>query len=278
MSKTASAVTATTRASSLRRLVEYTGRTVVRGLEELGYAASLLAEGCYWLVAGPRRRQPVQLRAVFREARDIGVNAIPITAVLTFTVGMMLAIQGIETLRTFGAEAQVVLGIALSITREFACLIVAIVVAGRSGSAVAARIGTMVENQEIDALRVIGINPVRHLAAPVIIAMLVMVPALTVLGDITGLLGGGIYAAMEMELGLGVYAERSLDVLQARDILQGLFKSVVFGLIIALVGLINGFQVRGGAEGVGRATTRSVVMAISLILVTDLIFTWFMNR
>ncbi len=171
-----------------------------------------------------------------------------------------------------------VLGIALSVTREFAPLIVAILVAGRSGSAIAARIGTMVISQEVDALRVIGINPVRHLLAPSLIAMLVMLPAVTFYADLMGLMGGALYSSAELGIGLDVYWERTLDVLTTDDILQGLAKSLVFALLITLIGAACGFSVRGGAEGVGNATTRSVVRSIAAILIADMLFTFFMNR
>lgn len=262
---------------SLRR-VEALGRRTLDGLTELGYISTLFAQSLYFTLLGWRQQQPVRLAGLFQEAMTIGVRAVPIVALLTFAVGVMLAIQGIETLRTFGAEQQVVLGIALSITREFSPLIVGIVVAGRSGSAIAARIGSMHESQELDALRVIGIHPLRYLAAPILLAMLVMVPCLSILGDLMGLLGGAVYSAIELNLNYSTYFYRTVEILSLNDVMQGLVKSVVFAVIIALVGLSNGFQVTGGAEGVGRATTRSVVMSISLIVLADMIFTYFLNR
>lgn len=262
----------------MKKFCEQVGRRTVAGLEEVGYVASLCSESVYWLLFGPRRRQPVQISSVFREAMEIGVMAIPIVTMLCFAVGVMLAIQGIETLKVFGAEGKVVIGIALSVTREFSPLIVAILVAGRSGSAIAARIGTMHESQEIDALRVIGINPIRYLAVPMLIASLISVPSLTVLGDIAGLFGGALFTNIKLGVGIPVFFDRCLEILSVNDIMQGLVKSVIFALIIVLVGVSNGFQVRGGAEGVGRATTRSVVLSITLIILADLIFTFFMNR
>ena len=262
----------------MRVVIEAIGRSTLRGLAELGYVAALLAEALFWLFFGRVRRQPVRLPSMFREAMDIGVRAIPIVALLAFAVGVMLAIQGIATLKIFGAESNVIIGIAMSVTREFAPLIVGILVAGRSGSALAARIGTMHESQEIDALQVIGINPVRYLVAPVLLAMVVMVPALTVLGDFMGLLGGGVFTSLELGMSLEAYWQRTLQVMVLDDLRQGLVKSVVFALIIALVGVSNGFQVGSGAEGVGRATTRSVVLSISCIVVADMIFTYFLNR
>ncbi|GAB4360250.1 MAG: ABC transporter permease [Gammaproteobacteria bacterium] len=260
------------------RAIERLGRRTVAAVEELGYLSALLGESLYWLFLGKRRNQPVRLNSVFREAMLIGVRAIPIVAVLAFAVGVMLAIQGIETLKKFGAEGQVVVGIALSVTREFAPLIVGILVAGRSGSAIAARIGTMRESQEVDALQVMGINPIRFLAAPVLVAMLLTLPALTILADFMGLLGGGIFTAAETQGTLGVYFTQTFEVLSVDDVRQGLLKSLVFAVIITLVGISNGFQVTGGAEGVGHATTRAVVLSISGIVLADMLFTFLLNR
>ena len=143
--------------------IEKIGRSAVVAIEEIGNAGALVVESVYWLVMGRRLRQPVRLPSIFAQMMEIGIHAIPIIALMAATIGVMLAIQGIHTLRIFGAETRVTIGIALSMTREFAPLITGILVAGRSGSALAARIGTMKINQEIDALYVMGINPVRFL-------------------------------------------------------------------------------------------------------------------
>jgi len=262
----------------LKKIIESIGRRVSHSIEELGYVSVLLLDTLTWLALGKSRKQSVRAVHIVHEAMHIGVHAIPIVIVLCFSVGMMLAMQGLETLKPYGAQSQVVTGIALSVTREFAALIVGILVAGRSGSAITSRIGCMKQSQEIDALRVIGIQPVRYLAAPLLVAMMVMVPCLTILGDLAGLLGGAVYTAYELNMSIVTYFERSFAVLAMYDIFQGLIKSLVFAIIIVLVGVSNGFQVQGGAEGVGRATTRSVVLSISLIVVADMIFTFFLTR
>lgn len=262
----------------MKRFATQVGMSVMAAIAELGYVFVLLFEALRWIFFGQLRQQPVRLAQVFHEAMQIGVRAVPIVTILCLAVGTMLAIQGLETLRPYGAQGQVILGIAVSVTREFAALIVGIVVAGRSGSAITARIGTMMESQEIDALRAIGIDPVRYIVAPILLAMIVVVPALTVLGVLMGMLGGAMYSSVELSIAVQTYMERSFDVLRAWDIAQGLIKSVVFAAIIALVGVSNGFQVTGGAEGVGRATTRSVVMSVSLIVIADMIFTFFLTR
>ncbi len=256
---------------------ERIGRGFLEGIEEVGYVLVLFFESLYWVFVGFLRKQPVRIEAVFKEIREIGFNAILIVSVLCIAVGVMLAIQGIATLRQFGQELLVVDLVAQSVTREFSPLIVGILVAGRSGSAITARIGTMTESQEIDALRVIGINPVRHLAAPVLVGMMISVPLLTVLGDFMCIFGAGVFTGTEMDMPLKLYIDRTLTVLSVDDVRQGLIKSAVFAIIIALIGVSNGFQVGSGSEGVGRSTTRSVVLAISCIVIADMIFTYFLN-
>jgi phospholipid/cholesterol/gamma-HCH transport system permease protein len=186
--------------------------------------------------------------------------------------------QGVHTLRVFGAESQVVIGIALAITREFGPLITGILVAGRTGSALAAQVGSMRISQEIDALRVLGVDPIRYLVAPPLLAMLVMLPCLIILADILGLLGGGLYCNLELNMSLRSYFERVREVLEVGDVLQGVLKGLLFAVIVTLVGVSNGFNVVGGAEGVGRATTRAVVQSISYIIIADMLFTFFINR
>lgn len=262
----------------MRQLVSKLGRGASALIEEFGYALVVSLESAYWLFWGALRGQPVRLSATVAQMMEIGVSAAPIVAMLSFAIGVMLAIQGIHTLAQFGAEMQVVLGIALSVTREFGPLITGILVAGRSGSALAARIGSMQVNQEIDALRVMGISPVRYLAAPALVAMVLMVPALTLLSDLSALFGGAIFCSLELGMSHVAYWDEATSYITTDDINQGLLKSVLFGLIIALVGITNGFNVSGGAEGVGRVTTRAVVMSISYLVVTDMLFTYFLNR
>lgn len=258
--------------------LEQLGRRVAASVSGFGFGAALLVESIYWLIMGRRRRQPVRIASVAEEMMQIGVRAIPIVTVLSATIGVMLAIQGIYTLSLFGAESRVTIGIALSITREFAPLITGILVAGRSGSALAARLGTMNISQEIDALRVMGINPVRFLVAPSLLAMLVMVPALTLWSDLLALAAAGVYVSFELGISLSAYADRVIEVVTVDDVLHGLGKSVIFAALIALVGVVNGAAVSGGAEGVGRATTRAVVQAITAIVITDMLFVFVMTR
>lgn len=264
--------------SRVLRLLDRVGRDAMGAVSELGYCAALLGEALFWLAMGKRRHQPVRLAAIASQSMEIGISALPIITMLAATIGLMLAIQGIYTLRTFGAESRVTLGIALSTVREFAPLITGILVAGRSGSALAARLGTMRINQELDALTVMGIAPARYLVAPPLVSMVVMLPLLTLWSDLVGLTAAGLYVAADLQTSLGAYAEEVLSLLKLNDLLHGLSKSVLFAVLITIIGVVNGSSVSGGAEGVGRMTTRSVVHSISAIVITDMVFAFMVSR
>lgn len=253
-------------------------RSAQRAVEAFGYAGSLVSESLYWMAVGRWRGQPVKAPALFAQMIEVGVFAVPIVMVLAFAVGVSLAIQLIYSLSEFGAESKVMLAIAKGVTREFGPLITGILVAGRSASALAARIGSMVVSQEVDALRVIGIAPVRYLVAPPLAALLIMLPILTLLADVAAILGGAMYSIGHLDMTMWAYLSISMDSLTANDIFQGVAKAAVFGIIVAVVGVSSGFNVKGGAEGVGRATTRAVVLAISWLVITNMIFTFFLNR
>jgi phospholipid/cholesterol/gamma-HCH transport system permease protein len=260
------------------RFFEQTGRGAVQSLNEAGYAGSLLGQSIYWTFFGRRWRQPVRLTAVLEQMKHGGLDALPIATMLSASIGIMLAVQSLYTLKIFGAESFVHVGISLAITREFSPLIIGILMAGRSGSALAARISTMTINQEIDALRAIGINPVRYLVAPALIAMLVMLPALTMWCNIVSMTAAGLFVSADTGISLTAYAINSIDVLKPSDILHGLAKSVLFATLIIIIGALNGSLVKGGSQGVGLATTRAVVHSSSAIIITDMFFGFIMTQ
>ncbi len=264
--------------SSVGKALEGVGRSVAGSVASLGFGASLVLDSVTWLLLGRRRGQRVRSGPVFAEMMEIGIHAIPIVTMLTATIGVMLAIQGIYQLRQFGAEGQVVLGVAFGMTREFAPLITGILVAGRSGSALAARLGTMTIRQEVDALQTMGINPVRFLVVPSLLAMLVMLPALVIWADLVSLLAAGLYVSADLGMTLTAYFNEVLAVLSAGDVLHGLAKSAIFAVLIAVVAIVDGSNVEGGAEGVGRVATNAVVHGITAIVLTDLVFTFATTR
>jgi phospholipid/cholesterol/gamma-HCH transport system permease protein len=203
--------------SALLSLVEGTGRKARAAVAEVGYASRLIASSLYWCVAGWRHGQPVRPQLVLTQMQEIGLSAIPIVAVMAATIGAMLAIQTIYSLRVFGAEYQVTLGVGFSVTREFAPLITAIVVSGRTSSALAARVGMMKINQEVDALRVMGIEPVRYLVAPALLACLIMVPCLTVLNGLIAL-AAGLYIHAELGVSFAAYLQQLQGVIKVNDV------------------------------------------------------------
>ena len=260
------------------RKVESLGRSTTRLVGSIGFGATLLYQVGFWVLMGRQRNQPVRAAPIFFQMMEVGIRALPIVTILSFTIGLMLAIQGIDALKAFGAEHQVTFGVALSVTREFAPLITGILVAGRSGSSLAARLSTMVINNEVDALRVMGINPIRFLVVPSLIAMVIMLPALTLWSDLVALLGAGLYITMDLGISMGMFAHQTTQYIAGNDVLHGLGKSLVFGTLITLVGVVNGSSVTGGAEGVGRVTTSAVVHSILAIILADMIIVFAVTR
>lgn len=254
------------------------GRSTVKAISEVGYIAALFAEALYWTVLGGRHGQQVSPALIAKEMVATGVSALPIALALSATVGLMLAMQLIATLREFGAQSQAVLATSIAVCREFGPLIVGIVVAGRTASALAARLGSMTVSQEVDALQVLGVEPVRQLVAPALIALLLVMPCLTLLADAAAILAAGLLIAPALDVGLTGYINQVFASLEPFDVTQGLIKSVVFGALIGLIGCAVGLNVKGGAEGVGLATTRAVVLAISSIVVADMAFTFYLTR
>ncbi len=208
---------------------------------------------------------------VFRIFETAGVNALPIIALISFIMGLILAFQAAIPMRQFGADIYVANLVALSILRELGPLMTAIVLVGRSGSAFAAEIGTMKVNEEIDALTTMGIEPVQFLIIPRIIAALVVTPLLTVYADLVGLFGGSL-VMMSLGFPLITYVHQVLTAVTYVDFAGGVIKSFVFGVVVSAMGCFRGMQTGTGASAVGEATTRSVVSGIILIVIIDGIF------
>jgi phospholipid/cholesterol/gamma-HCH transport system permease protein len=213
------------------------------------------------------------LQRAIHEGMSAGVGAVPVVSVITFFVGVIIALQGAYQLQKIGAMGLVASLVAISITRELGPLVTAIVVIGRSGSAFAAEIGTMRVTEELDALKTMALDPVAFLVVPKFLAMAVMLPCLTVLADLMGVLGGGLFGVIGGGYTFGGYLIATQDALLLRDISSGIVKSVVFGLIITAVGCREGFATGAGAEEVGRSTTSAVVISILLVILVDLVFT-----
>jgi len=203
----------------------------------------------------------------------IGVSAVPVISFITFFIGVIMALQGAYELRRFGAMQLVADTVVISITRELGPLVTAIVVIGRSGSAFAAEIGTMKVTEELDALATMALNPIGFLVTPKLLAMLIMMPCLTIWADLMGVIGGSIVGVAAAGYSFSTYLTATRDALFMRDIVSGLVKSVVFALVITGVGCQEGFSTGAGSEQVGRSTTSAVVTSIFLVVLVDLVFT-----
>jgi len=257
----------------MEELLAQVGGSVSGGLQYVGALAELSGRAAYFTFIGPFRGQPLRIRSSITQAMEIGVRALPILSLITFFIGLILALQGAYELRTFGALNLVATAVALGMTRELGPLITAILVIGRSGSAFAAEIGTMKVTEELDALKTMAIGPIPYLVTPKFIAMMVMVPCLTIWANFMGILGGAVFGVTEADFTLGRYIQASMDSLFLRDIMTGLIKSLMFGITIAAIGCYEGLSTGAGAEQVGRSTTRAVVMSIFLVVMVDVVFT-----
>lgn len=242
-------------------------------LEDSRTFFSLNGKIFYWLFFGPFRGKPVRLSAVFHQMVRIGVQAFPMTALTSFSIGLTLAMQGAQELARMGASSYVPNLVAVTILRELGPLLVGVVVIGRSGSAVTAELGTMKVGEEIEALEVMAINPVRFLVVPRFLAMLVMLPVLTVFGNYIGMAGGWTICHFALDMSTAGYILRLLEAGQPMDLFSGIIKSFVFAWLIILISCQSGLGVSGGAEGVGQATTSSVVTSILAMLVANAVLT-----
>jgi phospholipid/cholesterol/gamma-HCH transport system permease protein len=254
-------------------IVSQIGASTLNSISYVGSLASLGARAAYYTLVAPFRGKPLRLERAVTQAMDTGVRALPILSLITFFIGLILALQAAYELRRFGAISAVATAVAVSMSRELGPLITAIVVIGRSGSAFAAELGTMKVNEEIDALETMAISPVRFLVAPKFLAMMIMLPCLTIWANTMGILGGSLFGVAQADFTFSRYISASVDSLVLRDITTGLIKSVMFGITITAVGCFEGLSTDGGAEQVGHATTRAVVVSIFLVVLVDLFFT-----
>jgi phospholipid/cholesterol/gamma-HCH transport system permease protein len=243
------------------------------------FGASLSFLGLVMARLGSTALRPSRLRltALVRHMHQAGLNAVPIVALMGFLIGIVLAFQGASQLEQFGAEVFVVDLIAISILRELGILLTAIIVAGRSASAFTAAIGSMKMREEIDAMRVIGLDPIELLVLPRVLALVFMLPILGFVASMAGLLGGGLMAWVDLGISPGMFLTQLLANTDASHLLVGLSKAPVFAAIIGIVGCHQGLQVAGNTDSLGSRTSRSVVVAIFLVIVVDALFSIFFS-
>ncbi len=249
-------------------ILNFIGAGVLRFLEESGRVMIL-----FFKTLSLAFRPPLDLRGLLRQIEQVGVNSIPVVLITGAFTGMVLALQSYTGFRRFNAEAYVGTVVALSMTRELGPVLSGLMVSGRVGSAMAAELGTMQVTEQIDALYTLATNPIKYLIVPRFLASLIIMPVLTVFADAVGILGGYAVSVYLLNSNPTIYLRRTYDYLDLEDIYIGLLKACVFGMIIAIVGCYHGFNAQGGAEGVGKATTRAVVLSSLLILIANYFIT-----
>lgn len=249
------------------------GAAALMFFEEAGKLFHLLMSAMGFAFSSVYRRKVVSPRHVFHEMILSGASSLPIISLVSLAVGMILALQAAYQLKQFGAVLYTGGLVSVSITRELGPLVAAIVISGRVGARMAAELGTMQVQEEIDALITMGLNPVRHLVVPKFLALIVMLPCLTVMADVIGMAGGFLIGTFAVKINPDFYIAQNFDVLVLKDVYTGLLKSFIFALLIVLISCHQGLSVRGGAEGVGRATTQAVVISITLIIIVDCLMT-----
>lgn len=242
----------------------------------IGGLALLLRDTLGHLVLGPFRRRSVGRKAFWTQAVRAGPRSLPVVFTVNFFIGMILALIGGKILAQLGVTDYVGDLLGVGIVLELGPMLTAIIMTGYIGAALTAEIATMVVSEEITALRTMSLNPVRFIVAPRLLAVVLMVPCVTLLGDYVGIMGGMLVSNRVLDISWNSFFEHAWDSLFTEDVLRGSFKSLVFGTVIGTIGCYQGFRVRGGAEGVGRATTSAVVTSIIAIIVADAILNYFL--
>jgi len=248
------------------------GEATLGHLTDLKYAVSFLGSVCLSVVHVALHPRSLRREETLSTMQSAGVDGFPIVALISFLMGLIMAFMSSVQLEQFGANIYVASLVSLAMTRELGPIMTAIIVAGRSGSAFAAEIGTMKISEEVDALFTMGFDPVKFLVIPKLLAALLMVPILALFSDLFAILGGLIVGVSMLDLTAGAYVAQTIKTLTLFDVFWGVMKSGVFGIFITWVGCLRGFQVQGGAASVGRATTSAVVSSIFLIIVIDSVF------
>ena len=261
----------TERPKVLRQTVEQLGRSTAARIEDLGEIARYVLDGV-------RRPSLIMVGETIKHIYQTGVQAIPVVVVITFLIGIVTVHQAAGQLEKFGATVLVVDLVSISITREMGVLLAAIMVAGRSGSAFAAALGVMKLNEEVDAMRVLGLNPNQMLIIPRILGLVIALPILTIFADIAGIAGGALIAIGSMGISGLQFVERVAYSTDLTDFYVGLSKAPVFALLIAMVGTLRGMQVKSSAEELGLKTTMAVVQSIFMIIVADALFATLFTR
>lgn len=250
------------------KFAESLGHRFIELLRYAGGVAILMGQTLFWIPMPPMRR-----RQVIEQMSRIGVDSLPIVSMISLFTGMVLALQSAYQLQRFTAEMYIASLVAFSMTRELAPVLTALIVAGRVGASITAELGTMKVTEQIDALETLATNPVKYLVVPRFLALVIMMPLLTLFADIIGIMGGYVVGVYKLGISHAMYMKNTWDPLRYKDIWTGLVKSLVFAIIICVVACYEGMKTEGGAEGVGRSTTASVVISFILIIASDCFLT-----
>jgi phospholipid/cholesterol/gamma-HCH transport system permease protein len=263
------------RLSALLAVVDHAGAATIEMTREL--VAQVAFMGVILVTLGRTLMRPARLRMtpLIFHMEKVGFDALPIVGLISFLIGVVLAYQGATQLQRFGAEIFVVDLIAVSVLREIGILLTAIVIAGRSGSAFTAEIGSMIVHEEVDAMRTLGLDPIELLVLPRLLALVLTLPMLAFFADMMGLMGGMLMGWLALDLSPGLFVERLNGAVSLWSFWVGIIKAPVFAFLIAMVGCLEGLRAQRSAESVGRQTTRSVVTSIFLVIVVDAIFSIF---
>ncbi len=244
------------------------GQKVLAFMYFLGGLSNLAAQTFYWTFVPPYQR-----RRIFDQAKRTGFDSLLIVSLIGMFIGMIMALQTAVLMQRLGSEMYIASIVALSLVRELGPVITALIVAGRVGAAITAEIGSMQVTEQIDALEAFATNPIKYLVVPRFVALTMMLPVLTLYADALGIFGGYAICVYKMGISSNMYLKITADALLYKDLFTGLSKTIFFGMIIAFVSCYEGFNVEGGAEGVGKATRESVVVSFILIIAADCFFT-----
>jgi len=252
----------------MREWIKDIGAKALRFFIYIGGTFNLMVTTVFQVFVLPFRRKEWII-----QMHKIGVMSFPIVSMVALFTGMVLALQSAYQLTKMNAQMYISSLVALSMLRELGPVLTALVIAGRVGAGITAELGTMKVSEQIDALRTLAANPVKYLVVPRFLALCIMLPILTVYADFIGIIGGYLIGVYKLLIGATIYWKMTFDTLAFKDLFTGLFKSLIFAIIICIVSCYEGFTTEGGAEGVGKATTRSVVISFILIIAADCLFT-----
>lgn len=258
-------------------MIRAIGKTTIGFLKEVSNFFFLIRDILYWTIVAPFKGKRIRTESISYQVIRVGIRAIPIICLVLFLVGMILAVAMSPLLVRFGVPSLIANIIAVSVTREIGALLTALVMSGFAGASIAAEIGTMNVSEELMALETSALNPVYFLIVPRVLATAIALPCLVIISDIAGIVGGLITSKLLLDVSPSLYMQLTFESIEIRILVYSIVKSITFGVIISSLACYHGIKVRGGAEGVGKETTNSVVFSMIFIILINLVFSMFYN-